>query len=156
VVSVGGTPVATWEELADGVSRHPGEPVEVVVVRGGEEKRLTVTPARVAGKGRMGITTVQKREQPGIAAAVGIGLAGPAQVLAGVAEGFLSAVRGQREVEAAGPAAIVRETRRQAAQGAGDLLAFVAALLSYVWPLSAIAAVASVPRRARAARALRT
>jgi regulator of sigma E protease len=156
VVSIGGTPVATWEDVADAVSRHPGEPVEVVVARGGEEKRFTVTPQRVAGnKGRVGISTMMKHEQPGVVAAVGLGLAQPVRVLADYVKGLWSFAFGNVEGELMGPVGLVRETQRVARNGAADLLWLVASFLSLVWPVSAIVAVGSVPRRARAARAPR-
>jgi regulator of sigma E protease len=157
VVSVGGTPTTTWNDVADTVSRHPGEPVEVVVVRGGEEKHLTVTPQRSdRNKGRIGIAAVSKHEHPGLVASLGLGLTSPMRVLVGFAQGISSAIAGEVEVELAGPVGIVRETKRAARVGAGPVLHLAGALLSYVWPISAIVALASVPRRAKAARAVRT
>ena len=52
----------------------------------------------------------------------------------------------------AGPVLIVDETAKAANRGLGDALQLVAMLLAYVWPFSAILALALVPRSARKKR----
>jgi regulator of sigma E protease len=153
VVSIGGKPAPAWADVADAVSRHPGEPLEVVVARAGEEKHLTVTPERTAkNKGRIGIVPVHRQEQPGLLSAAWIGLKMPAQVLAAMVETVYSALHSEQEGELMGPGGLVRETQMVARRGAGYVLYFAGALLSYVWPLSAIVSLVSVPRRARPPR----
>jgi membrane-associated protease RseP (regulator of RpoE activity) len=44
IVSVDGQPIDTWNESTAIIRDHPDEPIDVVVVRGGEEVALTVTP----------------------------------------------------------------------------------------------------------------
>ena len=56
VVLVGGKPVTTFAELALALADHAGEPVEVVVVRSGEQVRLTMIPEGPSGRGRIGIS----------------------------------------------------------------------------------------------------
>jgi len=44
VVSIDGRVVRTWTEVVDAISASPGRALELVVVRSGTERRLTVTP----------------------------------------------------------------------------------------------------------------
>jgi regulator of sigma E protease len=145
VASVAGTPIATWEDISSAVSRHPEEPIEVVVDRGGEEKRFTVTPARTPGKkGRIGIRSVQK--PLGVVATLGRGLVAPVVLLADMGRGLWSYVVGDVEREpVSGPAGIVREAQGMRPAG---VFVFFGILLAFVWPASAIVALATVPRRA--------
>ncbi len=58
VVSVGGKPISSWDELAESISKRPGEPTELGVKRGDEMLTVTVTPIPTGseGKGRIGIS----------------------------------------------------------------------------------------------------
>ncbi|WP_022888457.1 M50 family metallopeptidase [Agromyces italicus] len=44
IVSVAGEPIESWTESTEIIREHPGEPVDLVVERDGEELTLTVTP----------------------------------------------------------------------------------------------------------------
>jgi membrane-associated protease RseP (regulator of RpoE activity) len=44
IVSVAGEPITSWNESTAIIRDHPDEPIELVVVRDGEEVALTVTP----------------------------------------------------------------------------------------------------------------
>jgi regulator of sigma E protease len=148
VLSIDGRPVVTWEDLSGQVSKHPGEPVEVVVARGGEERRFSVTPKAVGGKGRIGVQSVMKREPLSLIAALSKGLAQPVRVIADSLNAFLATAAGKTGGELSGAMTVVRDTRRAAAGGGGHVLALIGALLAFVWPVTAITAVATVPRRA--------
>jgi regulator of sigma E protease len=149
VISIGGEPVATWEALKAGVSRHAGEPVELVVSRAGAEKRFTVTPQGPPGHGRIGLETLGRYQPAGLVNALGAGLTGPVKVLAAAGTSVASMLRGSTDVELAGPVGIVRATAGAAGSGAGSLLALLAAMIAYVWPIAAIVAVIAVPRKAK-------
>lgn len=151
VTAVAGRPISSWDDLSGTVRRHPGEPIEVVVARGAGERRFTVTPeSSPEGNAKIGVASVVKREPAGFVAAVGAAVKEPALVLVETGRGLMASFSGRLAVEMAGPVRIVGETAKAAQRGPGDVLHLVAALLAYVWPFSAILALASVPRRARA------
>jgi regulator of sigma E protease len=56
VVSVAERPVRSWEDLAEVISKRPGQPTELVVKRGEETLTVTVTPEAEKGVGRIGIS----------------------------------------------------------------------------------------------------
>jgi regulator of sigma E protease len=58
VVSLEGKPIASWDDLADAVSKRPGQPTELGIKRGDGMVTITVTPAPTGpdGKGRIGIS----------------------------------------------------------------------------------------------------
>ncbi|MPY94343.1 MAG: PDZ domain-containing protein [Acidimicrobiia bacterium] len=64
VLSVDGEPVVTFADLGSVVSALAGEPVEVVVERGGEELAIhTTIQAREDGSGLLGVTGTLPRER---------------------------------------------------------------------------------------------
>jgi regulator of sigma E protease len=150
VLSVGGARIATWPEIAAAVREHAGEPLEVVVVRGGDEKRVTVTPQRGPdGRGKIGVQSVEAHEPVGLVTALGAGVTMPMQVLAGVARGAADVAAGKVAGELAGPVGIVREAATAERRGVGPMLQLIGGLTAYAWPVSAVLAVVFVPRRAR-------
>jgi len=58
VVSVQGQPAASWDDLADAISKRPGQATELGIKRGDTMLTVTVTPAATGpeGKGRIGIS----------------------------------------------------------------------------------------------------
>lgn len=82
IVEVEGTPVEEWTDLSRGVERRPGQPVDLVVERGGERRQLTVVPragVRVAGGdtlrfGRIGVSPRIGLDRLGPVQAAGYGL----------------------------------------------------------------------------------
>jgi membrane-associated protease RseP (regulator of RpoE activity) len=56
IVSLGGTPVSSWDDLRTAIQAHPaGTPVPIEVRRGGQTLRLQVTPVKVGGSTFIGI-----------------------------------------------------------------------------------------------------
>ncbi|MFJ6679124.1 PDZ domain-containing protein [Microbacterium sp. NPDC091382] len=68
IVSAGGTPIANTEQLRSVINEGGGDPVDLVVRRGGQERKATVTPARAESKDGpvwiIGITTERDFEFP--------------------------------------------------------------------------------------------
>jgi membrane-associated protease RseP (regulator of RpoE activity) len=149
VVSVAGTPVASWDPIPGLVAAHTGEPVEVVVTRAGAERRFTITPEGPPGHGKIGIATAGKHEPIGVVAALGKGLTGPILVLAGVAATVRDILSGGASPELSGPVAIVRATAAATGTTVGGVLTMLAALVAYVWPVAALVALTTAPRPAR-------
>ncbi len=54
IVSISGTPVASWEEIKKIVQQNPGTPIEIVVQRGGTTLSLSVTPEVTTTKNLFG------------------------------------------------------------------------------------------------------
>jgi membrane-associated protease RseP (regulator of RpoE activity) len=151
VTSVAGTPVVAWEDIARNLHGHAGEPVEVVVVRDGEARRFTVTPdPSPGGNAKIGVTPVMMREPAGAGAILSAVLTQPGEVMAGVAKGLWAWAAGHEQATLSGPVAMVNETAKAANRGAGDAIFFLAMYQSYAWPITAIMAIAMVPRARRA------
>ncbi len=51
VISADGRPIASWGAWVDVIRQHPQQALAVVVARGGAERALTVTPARIEEHG---------------------------------------------------------------------------------------------------------
>jgi regulator of sigma E protease len=146
VVSVGGTRVTTFAELAPQIAPRSEEPVEVVAMRGPDEMHFTVTPKGPPGKAMIGVKP--KGTLPrGFLGSVARGFTEPVRVLAAVAKGVGQMLSGAPEVEMAGPVAIVRAGKEATASGVGPVLYLVAAMIAYVWPFAALTAIVTAPRR---------
>src|SRR6185437_15336560 len=157
VRSVAGQPVGDWEELKKGIGEHAGAPVEVVVERGGEESRHTVTPEGPPGEGRIGVAAggTPRRVPVGFGEALGRGLASPVGVIRDIVKGVGAVVTGNVSGELSGPVGIVRAASNAPTPGWSNVVTMVAVLISYTWPLAVLLAAAMVPRRARARAGLR-
>jgi regulator of sigma E protease len=57
VVALNGQPVETWDELADGISKQPGQPATLTVERGGSRMEISVTPRAVTERDPLGQET---------------------------------------------------------------------------------------------------
>ncbi len=57
ILKAGGMEIATWEDLASFIHKHPQEPVEIQYARSGDVKTLTLTPRldSATGRGLIGI-----------------------------------------------------------------------------------------------------
>jgi len=58
VTSIQRQPISSWDDLADAISKRPGQPTELGIKRGETSLTVTVTPAPTGpeGKGRIGIS----------------------------------------------------------------------------------------------------
>jgi len=54
IVAIDGQPIRTWDEMAEIISRRPGEPVGLTIQRDGERLELTVTPRAVTERDPLG------------------------------------------------------------------------------------------------------
>jgi regulator of sigma E protease len=154
VLSVAGQPVQSWEELAATIAAHTGEPIEIVARRGDAEVRFTVTPTGEPGRGKIGVAPAPGSEtrEPTRAGDVLTALvASPMLCVVATARGMMSMLTGSHVEEVVGPVAIVKEVGQATSDGysASFLLAVLSAMLANVWPLTALLAILTVPRRAR-------
>jgi regulator of sigma E protease len=57
VVALNGQPVETWDELADGISKQPGQPATLTVERNGSRMEISVTPRAITERDPLGQET---------------------------------------------------------------------------------------------------
>jgi len=140
VVEIEGKPVLSWSDLAETVSRRPGQPTRLVAKRGGERVAITVTPRGVKDRGpdgketeagRIGISpspsTTYVRENPIIALRDGVQKA--AEVTTLTALGLWKIVVGQLDrSNIGGPIQIAQAAGEQARQGLPSLAFFTAVI----------------------------
>jgi regulator of sigma E protease len=136
VVKVGGTDVITWDEMAEQISKHPGQSIEVVVERGAQPEvvKLQMTPINDNGRGRIGViiqdherrvivgwreSTIRAVKEP--AAVVKMLVVSLGQVLTGKVEGELS-----------GPVGMVKTMANAAKRGLPYGLHLLGALSAYL------------------------
>jgi membrane-associated protease RseP (regulator of RpoE activity) len=88
IISLGGRPVADWEQLRQAIRAQPiGAPVPIVVQRGGRPVELSVRPAEVGGGPFLGVTarvTGQEYERLGPVDAAVFAVEGIGRVLGGI------------------------------------------------------------------------
>jgi regulator of sigma E protease len=140
VVAVDGTPVLSWDDLADEIRKRAGRPVRLAVERGGQTLAISVIPQstkeRGAGGeeievGRIGISPVPAvtyvRSNP--LAAVGEGVARTVEMTVLTAVGLWKLVTRQLPVSTiGGPIQIAVSAGEQAKQGITSLAFFTAVI----------------------------
>jgi regulator of sigma E protease len=136
-VEVDGKPVERYEDMMRIVAMSPGEPMPVVVQRGGREVRLTVVPQKVEEvdrfgnryvKGRIGIRSGAPEvvvRSPGSALVHAVDET--ASITRLMAETLTQIITGRRALdELGGPLKIAQFSGQSAAMGAAALISFVA------------------------------
>jgi regulator of sigma E protease len=134
ILEVSGTAVHNWDELKKQVSAHPGEPVDLLLERGGEKLHKTVTPGAKGDKneGLIGVKVPTHMEAVGLAEASKESVIGPPLVVAGTVVGIVRVITGKDKLQVSGPVGIVKETKQQAEMGPGTLLRFLGVLSAYL------------------------
>ena len=141
VVALDGTPVLSWDELAEAIRKRPGRPVRLTVDRGGGQAlTVAVTPQRIkergpAGEeievGRIGISPIPAlayvRSNPLVA--IGEGVMRTVEITALTAIGLWKLVTGQLPASTiGGPIQIAVSAGEQAKQGITSLAFFTAVI----------------------------
>ncbi|MEZ4293636.1 MAG: M50 family metallopeptidase [Polyangiaceae bacterium] len=132
IVNVAGVEVSTWSKMAENISKHPGEKIDVVVERGSERVTIPVTPANEEGKGRIGVGLYRERLPTTTKEAVEHAIKQPAQVVADLFIGLKKWFREGSVKELGGPKAMVEQTAAAAEGGWADLIEFLAMLSAYL------------------------
>jgi regulator of sigma E protease len=133
IVAVNDQPVKDWKELKDAVSAHPGEPIDVLVERSGQQLHKKVTP-RASGddKGKILIGPYARVEKVGVKEAGKLAIIGPPIVVYDTVQGIIGWARGKEKADVTGPVGIVKETKKQVEKGPGFYLQFLGALSAYL------------------------
>lgn len=123
VLSIGGVPIASWEEMLAGIQANPGKDVEVVVSRGegAAEARstLTLTPRDDKGVGRAGFSQFSRPERRSPGAALVAAFQHTNVAMVAQARGIVRAFSGKASTsELSGPIDIGRTLAKGARMGA--------------------------------------
>ena len=134
VVEVAGTPVTTWNQMAEQISKRPGEPITVVVERKVDENHeeratLSITPTNEDGKGKIGVAP-HKLPVP-IKEAAMSALTEPPKVVKSIGAGLSQLFRGNTE-DLGGPLRMMKETEDAAKQGLAAYLSLLGILSAYI------------------------
>jgi regulator of sigma E protease len=151
LVVVAGQPVNTWEELSSAVAAHAEESIEIVGQRDDGEIRFTVTPRGPQGHGKIGVrpSGQARREPAGVGHILHAAFAQPGLVLIETARAFSRYLSPEPAPELQGPAKILKEAKAVGWPSFAETLWYGATLVAYCWPLTALTAIALVPRRRR-------
>lgn len=141
IVAVDGTPVQWFEEVRQVVRDHPGQPLDLDVVRGGETLSITATPlARPAGPedegrtevGLLGITPDPQQvgyERINPLEAVGVAVQRTYELTAQILSALGQIITGTRTAnELGGPIRIAQLSGQMADDGMINFVLFMAAL----------------------------
>lgn len=123
IETIGGAPVASWEEMLRAIQSSPGRPVEVGVLRGegtaAERVTLSLTPRDEKGVGRAGFSQHSRLERRAPGAALVAAFQHTNVALVSQARGILRAFSGKASTaELSGPIDIGRTLARGARMGA--------------------------------------
>jgi regulator of sigma E protease len=134
VLTVNGEAIGDWIRLKKAVSSHPGEPVDITVVRGSETLHLTVTPRPVGDKdaGLIRVTPPRQVVAVGFGDAAKISVIAPPMFVYENAVAIGRVISGKEKLQVNGPVGIVKETAKQAKIGTGVLLQFLGMLSAYL------------------------
>jgi regulator of sigma E protease len=128
VVEIDGVPVASWDKMAENVSRHPGQTITIVVEHGGQRVPLTITTDNEHGKGKIGVTPFTHRVPVSAAESLQLAIKTPAIFVRDQIVSIGQWAAGKAQGELSGPAGMVKETARAAQSGWIDLLYLLGAL----------------------------
>jgi regulator of sigma E protease len=132
IVEVAGVPVDKWKEMAEVISKHPGETIPLVVERSGQRIPLQVTPDNQKGQGKIGVALMSRKVAVSAKEAATLAIKTPPVVVKNLLVGLSDWARGKVDGELSGPVGMVRETAKVARSGFTELLGFLGALSAYL------------------------
>lgn len=128
IVEVDTVPVSSWKEMAEQISKHPGQAIPIVVERGGQRIALSVTPDNQKGQGKIGVQAVERTEPVSAKEALVLSVKTPPIVVKSQLVGIRDWAAGRVDGELSGPVGMVRETAKVAAESWVKLLFLVGTL----------------------------
>jgi regulator of sigma E protease len=134
IVEVNGAPVHNWEELRKSIGAHPGEAVDLSIVRDGQSLHKSVTPGPRGEKdeGLIHVRMPTHIEPVRIGEAAEMSVIAPPVFVYENVRAIGRVLAGKEKLQVNGPVGIVRETARQARTGPGVLLQFLGMLSAYL------------------------
>jgi regulator of sigma E protease len=134
IMSIGGAPIATFDEMRRVILKHPGDALDVVVERSGKPLTLKVTPQPKAEKGGGQILVQAKSERVPVTmrTAVVKSLVKPTIVVEGLVVGLSRIIMRKEKADLAGPVGIVKIAGNAADRGMDEYLEFLGMLSAYL------------------------
>ncbi len=137
IVSIDGDAIDRFEDVVNIVMSGTGEPMQIVIERGGERRLLRVKPAQVetvdrfgnvVKHGRLGVQrTGQIVETVGLLPAIGYGIKDTGEIIGNIATTLKQVVLAQRSLaDLGGPIKTGQVTGQQASLGILPFIAFMA------------------------------
>jgi regulator of sigma E protease len=133
IVSVAGKEDDKWNAMAEEISKHAEEPIEIAVEREGQRHAFTVTPDKKPdGKGIIGVELRGERQEVGAAEAAKLAVTKPPVVVQNLVVGLGRWISGKVEAELGGPVKIVEESAKAVKRGFTEWLFLLAVLSAYL------------------------
>jgi regulator of sigma E protease len=133
IVEVDGVVVENWTTLKETISRKPGNPIPVVVLRGGERIQVTVTPANKDGAGMIGVERAMRMVPVSAKEAAVLAAKMPVEVVRLNVVGLIQMAAGKATAEVGGAGMAIDELAHAAKRGLRslfDLLGMLSAILA--------------------------
>lgn len=134
IVSIGGAPIATFDEMRRVVLKHPGDTLDVVVERAGKPLPLRVTPQPKAEKGGGQIMVQAKSERVPVTlrTAAVKSIIAPAIVVEQLVVGLSRIIMRKEKADFRGPVGIAKIAGDAAERGMDEYLEFLGMLSAYL------------------------
>jgi regulator of sigma E protease len=134
ILEVNGATVHNWDELKKAVNAHPGEAVDLTVLRDGQPIHKSVTPVARGEKdeGLIHVRMPTHVEPVGVSEAAKMSVIAPPVFVYENVRAIGRVLAGKEKLQVNGPVGIVKETARQARTGPGVLLQFLGMLSAYL------------------------
>ncbi len=136
IVSINGTKVTAYSQVAPAVESSAGKPLAIEVLRDKQHKTLTVTPVKDSGHWRIGIGLRPKDERKHLGAwlAVEDGLKQPVMLTWATIQSFIEAAHHRQSLEVGSVVQIVRVMKQQIGLGwvrGVEIVAIISTMLGF-------------------------
>ena len=134
LLSINGEHIADWEGIKKAIGSHPGDKIDVVLERDGNQMTIPVTPGKKGEKyeGKILIQPESRHVDVGIGEASKLSVTEPPKVVAALVMGLGRMIAGKEKPELSGPVGIVRETSAAVRSGPGDAFRLLGILSAYL------------------------
>jgi regulator of sigma E protease len=134
IVSIGDTPIETFEELQAVILKNANTKLSIGILRDGTPMTVSITPASRAegGGGQIGVRPERGYEPMSFNDAASESVALPAQVVRDLVLGLIDLMLQRTKPEVAGPVRIVKYGAMMVETGTYDILYFLAKLSAYL------------------------
>lgn len=130
IISIGGTPVTTWEDVPKAVTAHSREVIPVVIERNGSQQTVTMIPEmdEAAKRAVIGVMPVITHQEHGFFESAQMAFTRTGQICKLMLVGLYDMVTGRQKAEVAGPLGVAQLAGQMAEVGFVNLLMFTALL----------------------------
>jgi regulator of sigma E protease len=134
VLAINGKPVATWDEMKQALSAHPGEALDLTLERDGAIVPTKVTPEPIGSKnvGKILISPPSHNEPVGVGEAAVMSVVAPPRIVYELVRGLARMITGQEKPELSGPVGITKEMAKAVRSGPGPAFELLGILSAYL------------------------